>query len=181
MAVEDKDKRGKKELLIVFERIMPLIWWAVSGLSLLLLISLLMIFLVYRRMKRFESSHLALQTFMSGQQLDTLLQECIRKVDDQGLELQKSNARLTPIEKKLRASVDRAEIVRFRAFENVGSDLSFAFALLNQEGNGIVLSAIHNRDESRVYGKPVEGGESNYSLTAEEKEVIAKAMDGQKI
>ncbi|OLN34019.1 hypothetical protein DSOL_0197 [Desulfosporosinus metallidurans] len=118
---------------------------------------------------------------MSGHQLDTLLQECIQKVDEQGLELKKSNARLTPIEDKLRASVDRVELVRFRAFENVGSDLSFAFALLNQEGSGIVISAIHNRDESRVYGKPVKGGESNYSLTAEEREVIAKAMDGQKI
>ncbi|WP_345788352.1 DUF4446 family protein [Desulfosporosinus metallidurans] len=168
-------------MLIVLESIMSLTWWAVSVLSLLLLISLLMIFLLQRRMKRFETSHLVLQTFMSGHQLDTLLQECIQKVDEQGLELKKSNARLTPIEDKLRASVDRVELVRFRAFENVGSDLSFAFALLNQEGSGIVISAIHNRDESRVYGKPVKGGESNYSLTAEEREVIAKAMDGQKI
>lgn len=167
-------------MLIALERIMPLTWWAFSAVSLLLLISLLMIFLLQRRMKRFETSHLALQTFMSGNQLDALLEEYIQKIDEQGVELQKSNARFTPIEDKLRASVDRVELVRFRAFENVGSDLSFAFALLNQEGSGIVLSAIHNRDESRVYGKPVKEGESNYSLTAEEQEVIAKAMDRKK-
>ena len=89
--------------------------------------------------------------------------------------------RLTPIEHKLRASIDRAELLRFRAFEDVGSDLSFAFALLNQEGDGVVISSIHSREEVRIYAKPLNGGQSMYLLSEEEKEVIAKAMVGQKI
>jgi hypothetical protein len=165
----------------MIERLMPLIWWGISGLGLILLISLLITLLLYRRMKRFESSYISLQTFMSGHQLDILLKESNQKVNELQKIIEICNARLTPIELKLRASVDRAELLRFSAFENVGSDLSFAFALLSQEGNGVVLSSIHNREEARVYAKPIEGGNSKYSLSDEEKEVITKAMQGSKI
>ncbi|TGE36703.1 DUF4446 family protein [Desulfosporosinus fructosivorans] len=164
---------------------MPLHWWGICALALLLVIAFIINILFYRRlnrrMKLFESSSITLQTFMSGHQLDTLLQENIQKLIDQEQEINRIDTRLSKAEIKLRASVDRAELIRFRAFENVGSDLSFAFALLNQEGSGVVLSSIHNREEARVYAKPVKEGISTYSLTGEEKEVIDRAMLGQKI
>lgn len=164
---------------------MPIVWWGISALAIILLITFLINILLYRRlnrrMKQFESYSITLQTFMSGNNLDTLLQEYIQKLALQGQESNKIDTRLSLVEKKLRTGVDRAELLRFRAFENVGSDLSFAFALLNQEGSGVVLSSIHNRDESRVYAKPIKEGMSTYSLTGEEKEVIDRAMLGQKI
>lgn len=164
---------------------MPLLWWGISALGILLVIAFFINIILYRRlnrrMKLFESSSLTLQTFMSGDQLDTLLRENTQKMTRQEQELNKIDARLSQMEIKLRAGVDRAELLRFRAFENVGSDLSFAFALLNQEGSGVVLSSIHNREESRVYAKPIKEGLSTYSLTGEEKEVIDRAMLGQKI
>lgn len=163
------------------ESIMPLIWWGISALTIIILISLLLNLLLYRRMKRFESSHVTLQTFMSGNELEPMLQNYIATLAKQNQELETCKARLTQLETKSRAAADRAELVRFRAFENVGSDLSFAFALLNQEGSGVVLSAIHSREESRVYAKPVDKGQSSYLLTNEEVEVIAKAMQGEKI
>ena len=164
---------------------MPMLWWGISALAILLVLAFLINILLYRRlsrrMKHFESSSLTLQTFMSGHQLDTLLQECIQKLAHQEQELNKIVTRLSQVEIKLRVGVDRAELLRFRAFENVGSDLSFAFALLNQEGSGVILSSIHNREESRVYAKPIKEGMSTYSLTGEEKEVINRAMLGPKI
>ena len=160
---------------------MPLSWWGISVLSIVLLISLLITILLFRRMKRFESSYVSLQTFMSGHQLEPLLQEYIQMTTEQNQKLETCNTRLAQIELKLRAAVDRAEVLRFSAFENVGSDLSFAVAFLNQEGSGVVLSAIHSREESRVYAKPINGGQSTYSLSREEIEVISKAMQGQKI
>lgn len=164
---------------------MPLPWWGLSALTMLLVIAFLINIILYcrlkSRMKRFELSSLTLQTFMSGQQLETLLQKYIQKLSFQEQELNKVETRLSRVETKSRVSVDRAELLRFRAFENMGSDLSFAFALLNQEGNGVVLSSIHNREESRVYAKPIKEGMSTYSLTGEEKEVIDRAMLGQKI
>jgi len=171
--------------LTILEDIMPMLWWGISALAIFLVMAFLINILLYRkinrRMKRFESSSLALKTFMSGNKLDILLQECIQKMTPMEQASNKIELRLSQVELKLRAGVDRAELIRFRAFENVGSDLSFAFALLNQEGSGVVLSSIHNRDESRLYAKPIKDGVSTYSLTDEEKEVIDRAMLGEKI
>ena len=164
---------------------MPLHWWGISALGVFLILSFLINILLYhrikRKMKHFESFSVTLQTFMSGQELDTILEECIRKVDQLEQGTHKNDSRLSQLELKARGGVDRAELLRFRAFENVGSDLSFAFALLNQKGDGVVLSSIHNREESRLYAKPVKEGLSTYSLTGEEKEVIERAMRGQKV
>lgn len=165
--------------------IMPLLWWGISALIIILVVACLVNIFWYRRlsyrMKQFETSSLTLQTFMSGHQLDTLLQDYIQKSAKLEQEVNEIETRLSQVEVKLRLGVDRAELLRFRAFDNVGSDQSFAFSLLNQEGTGVVLSSIHNRDESRVYAKSVKEGISTYPLTGEEKEVIDRAMNGPKI
>lgn len=67
-------------------------------------------------------------------------------------------------------------LIRFKAFQNTGSDQSFALALLDAVGDGVVISSLFGRDESRVYCKPVERGQSIYPLTDEEKEAITTAL-----
>lgn len=155
--------------------------WALGILGLIVLILMILVLLLYRRMKGFEKSYLSLQTFMNGKKMDDLLAEFAKSVDNLEQGIESCNSRLEPMELKVRASVDRAELIRFRAFEDVGSDLSFAMAFLNQEGDGIVLSSIHSRAEARVYAKPVKHGESTYPLSDEEKEVVKKAMISQKV
>lgn len=71
-------------------------------------------------------------------------------------------------------------LIRFKAFQNTGSDQSFALALLDAAGDGVVISSLFGRDESRVYCKPVERGQSIYPLTDEEKEAITTALDKAK-
>jgi len=189
LCLVDKEKIGTKscdfkqpgKYLAILVGIIPLYWWAICVLTVIIFTVLILTILLYRRMKRFQASYISLQTFLNGQQMDVLLDEYVNKVAQLERNYEKSNDRLTPIEHKLRASIDRAEILRFRAFEDVGSDLSFAVAFLNQEGNGLVLSSIHSREEARIYAKPINGGQSIYSLSDEEKEVILKAMIGQKI
>ncbi|AET70995.1 hypothetical protein Desor_5629 [Desulfosporosinus orientis DSM 765] len=155
--------------------------WLLSTLGLFVFILLILIILLYLRMKRFEKSYLSLQTFMNGTNMDDILNGFVKNVENLEQAVKKCNERLEPMELKLRASIDRAELLRFRAFEDVGSDLSFAIALLNQEGDGIVISSIHSRAEARIYAKPVKRGESTYLLSDEEKEVIKKAMISQRV
>jgi len=71
--------------------------------------------------------------------------------------------------------IQKCGLVRFQAFQNTGGDQSFAVALLDAKGTGIVISSLFGRDESRVYCKPVENGGSSYPLSKEEKEAIQKA------
>jgi hypothetical protein len=66
-------------------------------------------------------------------------------------------------------------LVRFSPFHDTGGDQSFALALLDGRGDGVVLTALHSRAESRLYAKPIEGGASSYSLTPEEREAMDRA------
>lgn len=66
-------------------------------------------------------------------------------------------------------------MVRFNAFHDTGGDYSFAVALLDQAGAGVVLSGLYHRDQCRVYAKPVTGWDSSYTLTDAEQEAIARA------
>lgn len=75
------------------------------------------------------------------------------------------------------AHIQKLGFVRFQAFQNTGGDQSFALALLDGSGNGIVISSIFGREESRVYCKPVQMGVSSYPISAEEKEAIEKAVE----
>ncbi len=68
-------------------------------------------------------------------------------------------------------------IVRFDAFVDVGGRLSFAAALLDDDGNGLVISSISGRSEGRVYAKPIVDRRSEFPLSEEEEEAIRKAFE----
>jgi len=73
-----------------------------------------------------------------------------------------------------RKNIQTPGIVRFQAFTDTGSDLSFAIALLDKNHDGIVISSLYGRSESRVYAKPIRAGQSTYTLSDEEKEALEK-------
>ena len=66
-------------------------------------------------------------------------------------------------------------LVRFRAFQDTGGDQSFALALADGEGNGVVISALYGRGKTRVYAKPVQGWLSPKPLGEEEEQALAEA------
>ena len=77
---------------------------------------------------------------------------------------------------KIRGMKSKVAVKRYNAFGERGNDLSFSLAIVDDNRNGIVLTSLHNRENSYIYSKPVEGGESQYPLSPEEKEVIAQAL-----
>ncbi len=79
------------------------------------------------------------------------------------------------IERTLLRTVQGVGMVRYSAFEDTGGDQSFSLALVDGQGDGIVLSALYGREETRVYAKPVESWASNRSLTGEEEEALREA------
>ncbi len=86
-----------------------------------------------------------------------------------------SEARIAALERVAQSEVPRVGFVRYNAFDDVGSDLSYALALLTRDGNGVVLSSIYSREETRTYGKAVDNFQSAQDASAEEKMAIAKA------
>jgi hypothetical protein len=82
------------------------------------------------------------------------------------------------VREQLAAGLRRVGLVRYDALAEMGGRMSFSVALLDQEANGVVISAINGRTESRCYGKSVVGGASEQELSPEEKDAIAQAMTG---
>ena len=71
--------------------------------------------------------------------------------------------------------LQRVGFVRFDAFDDVGGEQSFALALLDGNGSGLVLSSIYSRRESRIYAKQVSAGNASHTLSREEEEAIRQA------
>lgn len=139
------------------------------------LIAIIMTFSLRKRMKEFEKAYVSLQTLLSGAPLEELLRESLKEVNGLKQSVDDHSARLIPIENKLRSGIDRAELIRFNSFQNMGADLSFTLALLNQDKTGVVLTSIHSVEECRIYAKRIEKGQATVKLSPEEKQAIEKA------
>jgi hypothetical protein len=79
---------------------------------------------------------------------------------------------------QIRRGLRRVGLVRYDALAEMGGRMSFSVALLDEQANGVVISAINGRTESRCYGKSVANGAAEQELSPEEKEAIAQAMTG---
>ena len=73
--------------------------------------------------------------------------------------------------------IQKVGMVRYSAFKDTGSDLSFAVAMLDENNDGIVFNGIYSREMSNIYAKPVKNGGSEYTLSEEEKEAIRRAIE----
>ena len=82
---------------------------------------------------------------------------------------------------QLSGCVQKIGIVRYNAFKDTGSDLSFALALLYEYNKGVVMNGIYSREMSNIYAKPVEKGKSPYTISEEEKLAIDKAINSKNI
>lgn len=84
---------------------------------------------------------------------------------------------LIDVEKRLGRSIQSVHTIRFNPFKGTGSggNQSFATALIDEKGDGAVLSTIYTREHSSIFAKPLKKHASEYELTKEEKEAIASA------
>lgn len=84
--------------------------------------------------------------------------------------------RTETLERKLLRSKRHVGLVRYDAFPDIGGLQSFAMAVYDDNGDGVVLSSIIGRAEGRVYGKPLMAGKSDRNLTNEEQQAIEMAV-----
>lgn len=147
------------------------------ALSAAVIIMLVLLIALQFRLKRLVKAHKSLMHGMEGKNFEELLETYLTKVKTAEAKVQQLNHTCDKLNEYARKSLQNVALVRFNAFENMGSDLSFATALLDMNGDGVVLSSINSREESRVYAKPIEAGNSTYHLSSEEVTAIKKAMD----
>lgn len=112
-----------------------------------------------------------------GNNIEEMLNKHLDKVEF----VQKQNEEILDycrkIDTNFAKTISKVGIVRYSAFRDTGSDLSFTLALLNKHNDGVVLNGIYSREMSNIYAKPIKNAESTYTLSNEEKEAIKQALE----
>ena len=108
--------------------------------------------------------------------LDEMLERQIQLVEALGGRVDALNQLQHDLEEVTNRTLQKVAVVRYNPFKDTGGDQSFAIALLDPLGNGLVLSSLHSRTDTRVFAKPVQSGRSRYPLSDEEQEAIRKAL-----
>ena len=121
------------------------------------------------------------RTFSQGSREDvlTLLQRHIEEVEGLRGDVAGLREHAFGLREMLAGCLSRVHTVRYDAFDDMGGHLSFSTALLDEHGDGMVMTAISGRTDTRIYAKPVRAGESRHNLSDEEQRAIRQALQGK--
>jgi len=146
--------------------------YALAGTAFIALVSFTWAIILHHKIKRLLGGTMA-------KDLSGAIKELHEKADKLARTQTQINTYLATAEKRMSRSIQGVATLRFNPFKDQGggSNQSFATALVDEHGNGIVLSSIHSRDRVSVYAKPLEHGTSSYELTDEETTAIAQASE----
>jgi len=109
-----------------------------------------------------------------GSAADRLSELAAARVEDAAT-IERLTSRLGELEGLAARDVSLVGFVRYNALDDTGSDLSYALALLNRRGDGVVLSSIYSRTDTRTYGKAVAGYKPAANASEEEMHAIERA------
>lgn len=146
------------------------------GFGIIILILLILIYVAFKSLNSLEKRYRKLMRGVNNKNLEEIIMGYMDKVDN-ALEIsENTKTKLNDLDIKVNGCIQRIAIVRYKAFDDVGSDLSFSVAFLDNKNNGVILTGIYGRHESTTYAKPIDKGISRYELSDEEKGVLKDAM-----
>nr|WP_255298431.1 DUF4446 family protein [Brevibacillus dissolubilis] len=143
-----------------------------------LLLILLMFFVIIFQGIRIKGLQRKLNRLFTKSGGGSMEEALFRLLDQMDAYSEKQNDQqfvLNRLSQKVSNQAANLSVVRYNAFGDTGSDLSFSLALLDDHQNGVVITSIYGREESRTYAKPIESGKSPYNLSDEELMVMKKA------
>lgn len=122
-----------------------------------------------------------ISNFNSNENIENTFKEIQEMVNNVNEENKIIHANCKSLEKQLNECFQNIGIVKYDAFDDVGSKLSFAIALLDNKDNGFIINSVYGRSSSNVYAKRIENGNSTQTLSEEEIKALNKAKDLKKI
>ena len=149
----------------------------IIGLAIITFLLFIMTIILLASVKKLEKRYRKMMRGISNRNLEEVINSNLDNIE---LALNKSKMSLEKCEKiseELKSCVNKVAIMRYKAFENVGSDLSFSIAILDSYNDGIIITSIYSRHDSTTYAKPIDKGISRYDLSEEEIHVLNEAIN----
>lgn len=152
---------------------------------LILLVAVVVLFVLYivntiKLSKIRESYSQFMKKLGNNTNIEDDLRRFISKVEQVELENKEIQEYANNLNSNMKGCLQKIGMVRYSAFSDVGSDLSFTLAMLDAKDNGVILNGIYSADSSNIYAKPIINGTSTYALSQEEKEALEKAKLSEK-
>jgi hypothetical protein len=148
------------------DRFLLILFWMNISLLIIVCLCVLKIWLMNRKYISF------MKKLGNGNNLDTMLKDYLQDVSEIKKDNSEIKAYYTKLDNDLNSCIQKIGLVRYNAYKDVGSDLSFAIALLDNNDNGVVLNGLYGSESSNIYAKPIKNGESKYQLSSEEQYAI---------
>ena len=134
-----------------------------------IIIIILLIVNISQRKKDKENYLKFMKKIGKGNNIDEMLKKYLEDVREIKKDNSEIKAYYTKLDSDIASCIQKVGMVRYNAFKDVGSDLSFAIALLDRDDNGVVLNGLYGSESSNIYAKPIKEGISNYKLSEEEE------------
>lgn len=150
--------------------------YVVAILGVLVIVMYIVIINLYMNIRYLKKRYKKMMTGVDSGNMERMLIghiDEVKRVMEDHTALKAEQQRMDDV---LQRSLTRVGVVRFRAFEDMGGDLSYAVALLDSHNNGVLFSSVFGREGSQAYVKPIENGASSYTLTEEEQRALREAM-----
>ena len=164
------------DIQVISEFVLNNLMFIVAGMGILMVIMYAFILNLYMDVRRMKKRYKKMMTGVESGNLERMLIghiDEVQRVKEQNTALEVENKKISDL---LQQALTRVGMVRFRAFEDMGGDLSYAVAMLDSHNNGVILSSVFGREGSQAYAKPIENGSSTYKLTEEEQQALREAM-----
>ena len=147
------------------------------GIATLAIIELILIIILFTKLSGVKNKFKKMMRGANNKNLEGMLEEYLQKVEKIELDSSDAVSKFNKLDENLKNCIQKVGIVRYKAFEDVGSDLSFSIALLDEKNDGVMLTGIYGRMESTTYAKPIDKGISRYDLSEEELQALSEAMN----
>jgi hypothetical protein len=152
--------------------------WLGTVVAIVILLGLVVF--LWTRLRRLQTHYDQLMSDSSGGSLREMLEDHVGRVRNTLDRVDALDKLAGDLQRTLGYTVQWVGMVRFNPFRDTGGDQSFAIALADAHGDGLVLSSLHRPDVTRVYAKPLLGWKSTHPLTEEELEAIEVARRSHK-
>ena len=152
-----------------------LIPWVLAA-TILLFVGAYWVYMLEQRLKAVETRYQKMLALADDADHATIVQ-LLKRLEAREAQVEQMEAVVNRMTAVLPHTVQGYGMVRYNAYEGVAGDQSFSVALVDAAGNGILLSALYSRADTRVYAKPLRAWQSTYSLSAEDRQAIAEARD----
>lgn len=149
--------------------------YVIAGLGVIILILAIMVCINASKLKKLKNRY---EKFMSKEDvnLEELLVQYTKKLNILLQHEKEMQTSIEHMEKVVKDCVQKVGVVRYQAIPNMGADLSYTVALLDENNDGVVFNGIYGRDGCYTYAKPIKDGKSTYNLSEEEEQAISQAI-----